>query len=485
MNEGASGWKAWIEGWGNRLVRDREVILRTDGQVKYFTVSRRAQWIVVGCWVGATMWTGLASAGFFLQWSIIDNKQVAIERSQESYRQLLDQMADYQVSVVNITRDLKETQAHLSRLFDVNTLLKNDLNSTEAALRLTQGERDRINAGRRALNDQLELLGRELRRMTAKNNALEGHIGSIRTHLETVRAEKAEIAAERAALNDRMWRLNNDLEDSLARREQLEAGIERLRADVRNLMIERSAIAADNDTLRAKVASLEVRMEETAQQHRTKLEAISDRTLSNIQMVETILKRTGLQLEDIAPMPEGTMMGQGGPFIPYHPDMRSIAEPEDALHLDLDMLLERWEQLRGVLVSVPLIAPLDDYRLTSGFGRRKDPINGRWSRHDGVDMAAGYKSPVLATAPGEVVFAGRRSRYGRTVEVDHGNGIMTRYAHLAKVSVKRGQKVELGDTIGLLGNSGRSTGPHVHYEVRYNGKALNPQKFLKATRYVQ
>jgi len=91
----------------------------------------------------------------------------------------------------------------------------------------------------------------------------------------------------------------------------------------------------------------------------------------------------------------------------------------------------------------------------------------------------------MATADGEVVFAGRRGHYGRMVDVDHGYGLVTRYAHLAKINVKTGEKVSIGRVIGLLGSSGRSSGPHVHYEVRFNDKTLNPAKFLKAGAYVQ
>src|SRR3546814_654133 len=178
------------------------------------------------------------------------------------------------------------------------------------------------------------------------------------------------------------------------------------------------------------------------------------------------------------------MMGQGGPFIPYHPDMRS-EEEEDTLRLSLTQRLDRWETLRGVFVSLPLVPPVTKYTLTSKFGVRSDPFNGRHSRHDGLDMAVPSKQPITAPADREVEFAGRRSRYGRVVEIDHGYGLMTRYAHLAKVTVRRGEQVKIGRTIGLLGSSGRSSGPHVHYEIRYHDKAINPAKFLKAGTYVQ
>ena len=239
--------------------------------------------------------------------------------------------------------------------------------------------------------------------------------------------------------------------------------------------------SAENDTLRARAVNLEVSLEEEVVQHRTQLEEISGRALNNIQALEAVLRRTGLDLEEIAPMPRGTIMGQGGPFIPYHPDMRPTADI-DSLDADLEIRIDRWEKLRDVVAAVPLVAPIDKPRLTSRFGRRKDPFKRRWAMHKGVDLAGPYKSSVTATAPGTVVFAGRRSNYGRVVDVQHAHGLMTRYAHLYRVKVKRGQKAGLAERIGLLGNSGRSSGPHVHYEIRHMGKALNPRKFLRAIR---
>ena len=122
--------------------------------------------------------------------------------------------------------------------------------------------------------------------------------------------------------------------------------------------------------------------------------------------------------------------------------------------------------------------------MTSRFGVRRDPINGRNANHHGIDFAAGWASPIVSTATGKVKFAGTRSGFGRVVEIDHGNGFVTRYAHLNRFVVKRGQKVKLHQKIGELGNSGRSTGPHIHYEIIYKGRPVNPQRFIEAGRYV-
>ncbi len=116
--------------------------------------------------------------------------------------------------------------------------------------------------------------------------------------------------------------------------------------------------------------------------------------------------------------------------------------------------LNRWSALRMLVGTLPLTAPLDQYRISSGYGEYRDPVNGRKARHRGVDFAAPSRSPVYATAPGTVVFAGWRGRYGRTIEIDHGHGVRTRYGHLRKILVKPGQEVDHRRKIGLVGSSG-------------------------------
>ena len=123
-------------------------------------------------------------------------------------------------------------------------------------------------------------------------------------------------------------------------------------------------------------------------------------------------------------------------------------------------------------------------RYTSGFGYRSDPINGGRRLHKGADWAGPYGTAILATADGEVVAAGWHSGYGRLIKIRHAYGFETRYAHLARIRVSVGQKVSRGQHIGDMGSSGRSTGTHLHYEVRRNGEAVNPMTYIKAARDV-
>jgi murein DD-endopeptidase MepM/ murein hydrolase activator NlpD len=141
--------------------------------------------------------------------------------------------------------------------------------------------------------------------------------------------------------------------------------------------------------------------------------------------------------------------------------------------------------LADAATSLPLSAPTTQDTRSSGFGVRFDPFTRRPAFHSGLDFTGGLGSPIYSTAPGVVSFTGVRSGYGNTIEIDHGSGFKTRFAHLSGIGVSIGQRVAVGQRIGALGSTGRSTGPHLHYEIWVNGRAQNPDRFLKAGEYVQ
>jgi len=171
---------------------------------------------------------------------------------------------------------------------------------------------------------------------------------------------------------------------------------------------------------------------------------------------------------------------RGGPFIPFFDDGNN----EDPRIAKMVAALEYMKALEEGLTSIPSAMPAASYKLSSSFGYRRDPINGRGAMHNGLDFKAAYGTSILAAADGVVTFAGWQGGYGKTIEITHGNGLMTRYAHLSRLEIQKGQKVERGLQIGRMGSTGRSTGTHLHFEVRHNGRAINPRKFLKANNNV-
>jgi murein DD-endopeptidase MepM/ murein hydrolase activator NlpD len=185
--------------------------------------------------------------------------------------------------------------------------------------------------------------------------------------------------------------------------------------------------------------------------------------------------------------PRGAALG--GPLVEAR-DPRALAA---VLDVDEDFArrvqrasanLAEMKTLAVAAERLPIQSPTGGSR-TSSFGVRFDPFTTRPAFHAGVDFSGGAMSPILATGPGVVSFAGVRSGYGNTVEVDHGAGLKTRYAHLQRIAVAPGQRVAVGQRLGGMGTTGRSTGVHLHYEVWVNGRVQNPDRFLKAGQNVQ
>ena len=163
----------------------------------------------------------------------------------------------------------------------------------------------------------------------------------------------------------------------------------------------------------------------------------------------------------------------GGPLITVDPAMFDTELGQ------LDEALKSLETVKTSAKSLPIANPLPVGKVTSSFGMRRDPILGRRAMHSGIDIRAPVGHSVKATGSGTVVAAGWNGGYGRMVEIDHGRGVITRYAHLRKITVAKGQKVAAGAVVGKVGSSGRSTGPHLHYEVRRGGKPTNPIRFIR------
>jgi murein DD-endopeptidase MepM/ murein hydrolase activator NlpD len=237
--------------------------------------------------------------------------------------------------------------------------------------------------------------------------------------------------------------------------------------------------ASEAGAVRDQVRELEASLERLRNTSVKAIEKTSDAANTRITETEKQLSRLGLDPSRLVVSPKRSP-GLGGPFIP--------APTGDADDVSLGALVERmqhWKGVKATLQRLPLSEPIrGDHEFNSGFGTRNDPLNHRSGIHEGVDLGAPIGTPVYATGEGVVTLAEAWDRYGNTVEIDHGNGIASRYAHLSRIKVKDGQRVSRTTIIGLVGNSGRSTGPHLHYEVRVNNAPKDPVKFISAGRDV-
>lgn len=301
--------------------------------------------------------------------------------------------------------------------------------------------------------------------------------------------ERAEIAQKAAAAaageariakyRDRIGEIAADLDERQAQLEDWQKtyfGAEPLPTDAK-------ADAADAAAKPLETSAADPRLPPEAQvlaRLEARQEAFSARLLAAVNAragkAEGAVAKLGLDPKSLV---RKASSGQGGPFIPWRGRIgragalgKSFAALEGALF--------RMEVLERTLVAIPSGQPAHVLMLSSSYGYRHDPFTGASAMHAGLDFPGPLGTPILAAAPGKVAFVGRRSGYGNVVEVDHGQGIMTRYAHLSGFNTSVGARVAAGQQIAKMGSTGRSTGSHLHFEVRLNGVAVNPRRFLEA-----
>jgi murein DD-endopeptidase MepM/ murein hydrolase activator NlpD len=217
------------------------------------------------------------------------------------------------------------------------------------------------------------------------------------------------------------------------------------------------------------------RMERQVQTMQADVTAIKQVAQARYRLTSIEVKRLGLD-----PSRLQVQGGVGGPF-EEAPPVRAADPNFKALFLSWKKL----EQLEQGTIAIPSSEPVRGTVFTSGFGVRSDPFRGRAAMHTGIDLSGPIGTPIMATADGVVGRSEWVNGYGNLVELDHGRGIQTRYGHLSRSMVTAGQRVKRGDVIALMGSTGRSTGSHLHYEVRIDGKAVNPVPFMQSSAYLQ
>jgi len=207
------------------------------------------------------------------------------------------------------------------------------------------------------------------------------------------------------------------------------------------------------------------------------LSSAEDAMDSKVRRMRGAIADLGLNLSKLeAAAPRAAV---GGPYVPVK--LSSSADPFERQIYRLHETRAQMDKLNRTMTLVPYRKPVvGDVEFSSGFGIRSDPFLGRPAMHTGLDFRAATGDPIRATANGKVTTAGWAGGYGQMVEVDHGNGLATRYGHMSKILVKVGDPIKIGQVIGLVGSTGRSTGSHLHYETRINGEAVDPQRFLRA-----
>lgn len=248
---------------------------------------------------------------------------------------------------------------------------------------------------------------------------------------------------------------------------------------------ERDALLAQLGEVESEIDDLHLTARLDAERNDRIFRQLEEAVTVTLEPLDQLFAKVGMDSDDLLDTMRNRYNGQGGPLMPIALSTKGAADAETARANNILSHMQELNLYKMAIDSLPMAMPVASHvRRTSGFGYRRDPIRGGSRLHAGVDWAGAYGTPVMATADGVVTFSGWQSGYGRLVKIRHEFGVETRYAHMSKLNVKVGQRVSRGDKIGAMGNSGRSTGTHLHYEVRLGGKATNPMTYITAARDV-
>ncbi|HVJ40888.1 MAG TPA: peptidoglycan DD-metalloendopeptidase family protein [Dongiaceae bacterium] len=464
----------------------------------------------------------------------VHGQDLALRQSDQAYTGLLAEVDNYFRQFRDSTSTIAPEQAHLLGLR--NSSESDDAQMSLSAMAIAapnaadlreDGEGDARRALRVSLQQKLTSFDNDLQRIAARNQSLHEQVISLSETVSSLRhsaedlkkdnadltkrlasreMENSSLTAELKGVRQQLASMQTKHDDDLAQigtldnqiaalqttvdssgqdKAELARQVEQNERALATLVAQRAALQSTRADLSQSISGLKERLASLQENQAEFVASLAERTRSNMAEMEKTVEMTGLDVDRLLHKADDSHSGQGGPFIPAPSTAHDENEQKLMISVaTLDGEVGRWEKLQVILRSLPLTAPVDHYYISSGFGERVDPINGEKAVHEGVDMVGALRSEVLATAPGTVIFAGWQTGYGQVVEIDHGFGVHTFYAHLDSVTVKKGQTVDYRDILGLLGTTGRSSGPHVHYEVRYDSKPLDPMGFLKAGRYV-
>ncbi|MEL6643424.1 MAG: DUF5930 domain-containing protein [Pseudomonadota bacterium] len=431
-----------------RTFPEQRLFLRSDAETRYIRLTPTTQFIALTGSAFVIGWAIIASAILLMSSLGAGNLRDQALRGQALYEQRLNQLS--------AERDARVADAAAAH--ERFALAMAEVSAMQSRLLASEERRKELEKGTTALQATVRTIIAERDAAIAKSEALHAELAET---TEEITPEQVDTA-------------------------ELQATVDFLTAALSSTAEARDDIVLNTSDAMAHIESLELERELMLERNERIFSQLEEAVSVSLAPLDRMFAAAGLPADSIIEAVRRGYSGQGGPLTPLSFSTKGTPE-----HADMDRanaILEKLDALnlyRIAIEKTPLADPVDGvYRFTSPFGPRRDPFNGSRRMHNGVDFAAGHGTPILATADGTVIRAGWASGYGRLVTIRHDFGFETRYAHLARIRVNVGDKVSRGDRIGDMGNSGRSTGTHLHYEVRIDGDPVNPMKFIKAARDV-
>jgi murein DD-endopeptidase MepM/ murein hydrolase activator NlpD len=475
--------RAWA--WLHTTFPERQIYIRSDGRVQFFTFGPTLQATMAGLSLIFLGWVAFASVNVIFKDRIIAAKDHRYQQMQSTYE---NRVADLQLSYdelngalvsaedrfKSVADELQTKQDTVQKLLGRKQAVDQTFDSIKGGARtaLSDNPQNPSDDGVRAANNRSGVASDSLGPDAPAQPSVEPNSGQSQLNVmpqqpapqpRTARPTRASFLDEAvgrfAAATQAFFHTDNKAQAEPQRVPKLPVF---------------HALTQQTDRIKRMSAA------ETAL-----LVGVDQQLSTSIAEVQGVLRRVGMNPDSLEAEVQGNV---GGPFIPIdNARIEGIADSSFTnAYVSASAHGKELDALFSALSHVPLTTPVhgSQYEETSDFGARVDPFTHRIAFHPGLDFGGPWGSTVAATAPGVVVWAGNRGGYGNMVEIDHGFGIRTRYGHLSAILVRVGAKVKKGTPVGKLGSTGRSTGPHVHYEVWLADVVRDPSRFIEAGRHV-
>ncbi|MCM2562183.1 DUF5930 domain-containing protein [Lutimaribacter sp. EGI FJ00015] len=426
-----------------RWFPEKRLFLRSESDTRFIRLRPHTQLFAFAGSAALVGWATIATAILLMDSIGSGNFREQAKREQRMYQERLN--------VISAQRDSRAAEALAAQ---------ERFNSALEQISMMQSQLLESEDRRRELETGIEVIQTTLRRTMKERDAARTELANLQSQ-EQDKGAQSFMASAGSVAEGTLNMLTTALAETAAERDQIEANAQD------------ALLQADDLALRLKLLQ-----DQNDQVFRQLEEAMA----VSVKPLDKMFRAAGMNTDNLIDQVRRSYSGQGGPLTPI--SFSTKGEMPDIGTDRVNRLLDQMDRLnlyRIAAEAAPFATPVKaGYRFTSGFGYRRDPKTGGRRLHQGVDFAGPVGTPLYSTADGVVTHAGWSSGYGRLVKIQHQFGLETRYAHMSRLNVKVGQRVSRGERIGDMGASGRVTGPHLHYEVRVGGKAVNPMIYIKA-----
>ncbi|ARE42031.1 Peptidase, M23/M37 family [Rhodovulum sp. P5] len=433
-----------------RYIPEQRLFLRSEDSTRFVRLTPSSIFLIGSGAAVLVAWAMISSALLLMDGIGAGNLREQARRDQALYDTRINALAEER------DRRVEEVLAAQERF----SLAMAEVSKMQSAL-LASEER------RRELETGIEVVQKTLRRTLAERDQARAAQAQLVAKIEGTEQGDDTAKPRTADMQDMLAFLSSALDTAAMERETVAADAAAAYELAEALAYERKLVEQRNDRI---------------------FNTLEEALAISVEPLDKMFRKAGLSTDELIDEVREGYNGIGGPLVPIAVSSKGSAATPTADELRASELLNRLDELnlyRIAAEKLPFAMPLKSaFRYTSPFGMRRHPTTGRYSMHEGADMAAGHGTPIYATADGVVTKAGWVSGYGRMVKIKHEFGLETRYGHLSRLRVKEGQRVSRGDRIGDMGSSGRSTGTHLHYEVRVGDTPVNPTTYIKAARDV-